>query len=506
MRWFSLQKHKPLAALLAAGFLLLCIIVYFYALYSNDNPTDWTGRSEVTVTLTEKGFVPQKIYITRGTTVTFKTELSSPFWPASDLHPYHTIFPSFDPKAPIEPSESWRYIFEKDGHWDYHDHIGLMTGAIIVVPPGERGSPLYDRIISCDQEDIESRRACWKQSILLTLENEGLTQAFEKMKTLYLEDQDFALRCHDYGHDLGLVAFAKYGDTLPDTGPQTPCTGFYHGYMEGYLLKHEGDATKGEQFCYRNKNGANFDESCLHGIGHGLGEYLLVTRPDLIQNMAGIATLGIKACGYLQHSGYEGKFRCAKGVYAVMRDWVNIQGRPEIYRTYFSSEDPFLLCTLPSESWARSGCAWELSKHILIVLQPNVAKTFAVAQRESEAFDDDLHAPIIFTSIAFLLGERNVFRSDELLVSWCNAIDNETHRMYCIEGMEMGLVFNAEPGNEIPRSARFCSNGALSEEDKSACGNALVRAIEHRYKIPNKSELCEKVSALVPAQLSYCSL
>jgi len=85
------------------------------------------------ITLTETGFVPADITITLGETVTFKSEIGDPFWPASNLHPSHAIYSDFDPRQPVQPSAVWSFTFTKTGEWEYHDHLApYFTGTITV--------------------------------------------------------------------------------------------------------------------------------------------------------------------------------------------------------------------------------------------------------------------------------------------------------------------------------------------------------------------------------------
>src|SRR6185369_3983316 len=59
------------------------------------------------VVLTDSGFVPNRLTIKKGDLVKFTTTTDSSFWPASDPHPLHTLYPQFDPKKPIAANGSW---------------------------------------------------------------------------------------------------------------------------------------------------------------------------------------------------------------------------------------------------------------------------------------------------------------------------------------------------------------------------------------------------------------
>ncbi|MBI2618357.1 hypothetical protein HYW58_02825 [Candidatus Kaiserbacteria bacterium] len=94
---------------------------------------DERGRSDVSIVLTEAGFEPRYIRINSGTAVTFSTTNHKPFWPASNLHPSHGIYPEFDPRKPIDPYDKWSFTFNKTGTWGFHDHVRSYFNGVIYV-------------------------------------------------------------------------------------------------------------------------------------------------------------------------------------------------------------------------------------------------------------------------------------------------------------------------------------------------------------------------------------
>lgn len=87
-----------------------------------------------TITITDKGFTPPTLHIKQYDTIQFKTKLKDDFWPASDLHPTHGIYPDFDPLEPIEATNIWTFQFEKVGKWNFHNHLDpWQRGTIYVV-------------------------------------------------------------------------------------------------------------------------------------------------------------------------------------------------------------------------------------------------------------------------------------------------------------------------------------------------------------------------------------
>lgn len=113
------------------GVAVLLMGISGYGLYRNVQPKTSTG--DVVITLTEDGFTPDTLTITKGTTVTFASTNNEYYWPASDLHPSHGIYPDFDPKEPIAGDKTWSFRFDKVGTWKFHDHIApYYTGTITV--------------------------------------------------------------------------------------------------------------------------------------------------------------------------------------------------------------------------------------------------------------------------------------------------------------------------------------------------------------------------------------
>ena len=118
-----------------AGVLVLGLAIYVSQIQET-RPARITGLPEdsASVVLTEQGFTPKEITVKAGGTVTFSTDRDKTFWPASDSHPNHTIYPEFDPQGPVSAGDTWSFRFDKEGDWKYHDHLrSYFTGTIHVV-------------------------------------------------------------------------------------------------------------------------------------------------------------------------------------------------------------------------------------------------------------------------------------------------------------------------------------------------------------------------------------
>jgi len=84
---------------------------------------------------TNEGYEPGNVTVRQGETVSFANDSDEFHWPASDVHPTHSIYSAFDPREPIPPGETWSFTFDQAGAWAFHDHLRAnYTGSITVEP------------------------------------------------------------------------------------------------------------------------------------------------------------------------------------------------------------------------------------------------------------------------------------------------------------------------------------------------------------------------------------
>lgn len=105
------------------------------------------GRIVITYNIkyTENGFQPADISIKAGDVVTFINESDRDMWPASDIHPTHTVYPGsdinkcFDGSDTSEifdscgPVNTYSFTFDEPGEWNYHNHKRPNDGGTITV-------------------------------------------------------------------------------------------------------------------------------------------------------------------------------------------------------------------------------------------------------------------------------------------------------------------------------------------------------------------------------------
>lgn len=141
---FTVLKEVSVSIGKVAMLTLIAAVVLFFDLKvnNNDKPIELTTINESSpnvhiITLSEDGFEPKDITINVGDTITFRNNLNKPFWPASNLHPSHAIYPEFDPLELIEPGREWSFQFMRLGSWNYHDHIRSYYRGTITVESEE---------------------------------------------------------------------------------------------------------------------------------------------------------------------------------------------------------------------------------------------------------------------------------------------------------------------------------------------------------------------------------
>ena len=92
-----------------------------------------TQEHDTIIKYVDGKYTPKSVTISVGQTVTWVNEDEDYFWPASNIHPTHEIYPEFDPKKPLAPSTNWSFTFTKKGVWRFHDHWNPRATGVVIV-------------------------------------------------------------------------------------------------------------------------------------------------------------------------------------------------------------------------------------------------------------------------------------------------------------------------------------------------------------------------------------
>lgn len=150
---------KTLAAALVGVAVLGAVTAYFlYQPVSQESAPVSSGGDPVVGSLSNdtsdydaivrfdgERFEPRDLSVQKGTRVRFLNESDESVWPASAVHPTHSVYPdkdplnclgsSFDSCRALTKGEFFDFTFEHEGEWRYHDHIrAFKTGSVIVTP------------------------------------------------------------------------------------------------------------------------------------------------------------------------------------------------------------------------------------------------------------------------------------------------------------------------------------------------------------------------------------
>ncbi len=111
-------------------------------------PISIVQKTIAAVEILSSGFSSKTTTIKAGDAVRFVNKDSSrQHWPASDVHPVHTVYPGsglnkcgtadassiFDACKGLALNEEWSFTFSEKGSWSYHDHLSTsLTGTVVV--------------------------------------------------------------------------------------------------------------------------------------------------------------------------------------------------------------------------------------------------------------------------------------------------------------------------------------------------------------------------------------
>ena len=474
------RKILILAIMLGAVFLV----------YRINGNSVLSGESRmIEVTLSSDGFEPENITINRGDTVKFTTTLDKQFWPASNLHPSHTVYPEFDPRRPLEPNETWSFRFDEVGEWRYHDHLFSSHKGTIVV---EDKKSKNTAIIS-DCEENNSNYGCWEKSINEALKNEGIDSAFNVVASIYT-DPLFNGNCHDFSHTIGEEAYRLFAQGKDmDISPKTYYCGygFYHGFMET-LLHTTGDTKEAQDFCaYVGKKlyADTIDASgaCYHGIGHGAVDGSDPTAWGDVSAMIGPSMDLCRAVADENDTSLGSKFfRCITGVY----NGIEILARDPKYKIPKLKEDPFSSCVDEPEGYQQP-CYTNMLPALMATEGSDFAKMISIIENIKEK-DDEFNIRNIVISDLSHEYIRMVFSRNfdiESGIELCHSLLDPS-RKSCVNGLSGGHMKYGEPEKEYIKGLAFCANPLLENDESSICYRHILSRLRIWYSDQESKDIC----------------
>lgn len=467
-----------------------CILVLFDSEFGTESQLSGGSRTREIIR-TQRGFEPSILTIPIGVTVTFSSRLESPFWPASNLHPNHLIYPEFDPRTPIDSGETWTFTFDRPGEWRFHDHLASeATGVVHVTDSHE------DR---CD----EGSAYCWDKLLYGSLQKYGIVAALNTLQRIHITNEQFARYCHEYAHDLGLQTYHLYGEDIGLTPKMSYCNaGFFHGYMEG-LVGKAFDIETANQFCQSVKSTLvpsypEAERQCRHGIGHGAMEYLITSNAQDWEEPEQMARPALEACAEANEDDNDVR-RCAAGVFGALRDWMV---SADDFKIYLDPRNLFSMCARLEHETSKSACYWEFAKYTVRYVRGNPPLPEIDIRAIIPSTDWAEYGPYIVRSWATGIGRRGVHSIEpESLIRFCRALPEETH-IQCIRGLASGIIY-AGISVGPPRAIELCKISQLNEDERHNCYVAIQEELTHLPATDAFPKYCERIPSASHTD-AYC--
>lgn len=286
------------------------------------------------VLYTENGYIPNTLDVPIGSRVAFTNTMDIPMWTASDPHPIHSDFSTFDAKRGYLNGETYIFHFKTQGTFSFHNHEKSIHRGIIRV---------FDPLNSLPEinKTKESQRAT-RDKFLSLLDKDNPDSVFTVIDAIE-SDNKISRDCHDIAHDIGHRAYELFGFStamtfdnpahLSHTSVDDLCAGGYmHGILEELFL-HQPELKQQPGNICSSIPDINRD-SCFHGVGHGL---MFVNERNV--------TTSLGACRKIDAPIYVVS-RCFEGVFMEMF-WGNTD-HAGANSLGWTPEKPLVPCTLVS--------------------------------------------------------------------------------------------------------------------------------------------------------------
>ncbi len=449
---------------------------------------------------TREGFIPERMVIPYGTTVSFTSAREKYFWPASDPHPTHGLFPEFDPGQAIQTGTPWRIRFNRVGIWPYHDHMEhTIHGVIYVLDTRSfRGLVLSMRQIlqdfapsrlqasDCLMQTSGDIRRCWERFTKSSLQLDGVNKTVTQFTSLLREYPQFQPFCHDMLHIAGESAaqsFLRGSKKLPENADLRMCTyGFYHGMME-YILVKRGDIATAASYCnsFRSlPDGGEVVGSCYHGIGHGTA----FAQEGNTRNPWEYLPASVSLCEQFQEPNLS---NCISGAANGISSLFSGGEYP------FPQElldQPYAPCiALPTEY--RNVCYISLGWMVAHVAKGDLTKALALA-RNIPASEDSIAQTVanVASSVA-----QFPQTEDYTNVFPCRLLPMPLNDV-CMQGYSEGYFIRnmSAPSADMERGMLVCNDVRLRSNEKRTCFEASVIQAAATWSTLRVTEYCESLS------------
>ena len=419
--------------------------------------------------------VPKRVEIDQGQKIRFVNESDKRLWPASNSHPTHEIYPSFDAGRPIEPGETWVFTFEKAGFWRYHNHFAPGESGLVVV----RGQSALAKSLP---QPVDPKEISFKElgsvspqdAINLFLDDSLLARFVREygpastVRVLAENAIRVKVDCHERAHITGRLAYEAFGGLAFSLSGHDCHSGAFHGATEAFFRDRGTTNLRSDVIaaCGDSLNGF-YRHQCVHGVGHGLMAWTSYELLDALQ-----------LCDLLADPA-DGQ-SCYSGVF--MENVVGGLSGSMGHLTEYLSDDPHFPCNILEERYLVACYFFQSSR----MVQVSGGDFKLVAQGCTEA-------PTVAQGVCFQSMGRDVggiSREDpEKAIRLCSYPAEKRHRLGCLEGAVQDSFWDPTGADN---ALRFC--GILEEEAEARCYSTIISRAHAIYQTPSDlAAFCAKV-------------
>ncbi len=438
-------------------------------------PVEVDSSDLITITFDGEGFSPLRLEVEVGQRILFANESDTSFWPASNIHPTHQIYPEFDAKVPVESGDSWAFTFERPGFWRYHNHLGPERSGLIVVS-GEPTEPPAPLVLTTQDLDFSEPSDLSLAQYMELYESDNAMTRFlrdygpaETVKALLEGSKRTNADCHQRAHDTGRVAYELFGAAAFYLSSHECQAGTYHGATEA-LFHDRGTVNLQEDVSVlcSYANVSFYYLQCLHGVGHGLMAWTSYEIHD-----------ALSLCEELDSPADHRA--CYSGVFMenVIGGLSGLMG----HVTEYLSDDPHYPCNALDEKYVLM-CYFYQSTRMMILYGNDFAKVAATCAAAPEEAHHYCFRSLGRDVGGFTVGDPG--RAIEL----CGLAEEPTNRAYCIEGAVQNRFWEVSGAEE---ALSMCAM-STDQGDRFACNQTIVFRAQELYETQEAfSKFCNRV-------------
>jgi hypothetical protein len=467
---------------------VILLLIFTFAFKDKKETVQQVLSGEVDVVFTEKGFYPNDLNILKGTKVNFINKSESSFWPASDLHPTHTIYPEFDSLEEIPAGAKWSFIFNREGEWRFHDHLNSQFVGVIRV-----FSESKDFLISrgCDKEGLteSAKLGCLRDEIKKISNEEGIIKALERLDSGFRSDEVFSRNCHALAHVIGEEAYIQFtnGQEFNVNEKVTYCGyGFYHGFMERLFLM-ENDFTKARFFCEYLESktlggrGGGGALACFHGVGHG---FVDGAEKKAWGDEEALITPALILCDKIAITEQE-QYRCYSGAFNSL----SIAYSAQQYGLKLDEKDPLWFCREQKEERYKLGCYTDMMVALMTLTNDDLLE----ASKYIYDMDPKYVDRTMYTLSSLSVRQRLNTSNFDDVIDICHKMPTESLLTQCLKGFAGGLMEFGEPTEEYIKANIYCSSKKLKEGEKMECFESVIDYASFAYIKERLKKACEGI-------------